>query len=113
MVIMINWLEVCNVVNGVVSIVVGDVLEEVYDNFDVWVVVIIGVGDKLFCVGVDFKVIVCWENLYYLYYGEWGIVGYRYYFIDKLISVVVSGMVLDDGVELVLVSDLVVVDEYI
>lgn len=88
MVITINRPEARNAVNGAVSIVVGDALEEAHDNPDVRAVVITGAGDK------------------------WGIAGYRHHFIDKPTSAAVSGTALDDGAEPALASDLVVADEH-
>lgn len=57
MVITINRPEARNAVNGAVSIVVGDALEEAHDNPDVRAVVITGAGDKSLCAGADLKAI--------------------------------------------------------
>lgn len=112
MVITINRPEARNAVNGVVSIVVGDALEEAHDNPDVRAVVITGAGDKSLCAGADLKAIARRENPYHPHHGEWGIAGYRHHFIDKPTSAAVSGTALDDGAEPALASDLVVADEH-
>lgn len=83
MVITINRPEARNAVNGAVSIVVGDALEEAHDNPDVRAVVITGAGDKSLCAGADLKAIARRENPYHPHHGEWGIAGYRHHFIDK------------------------------
>lgn len=99
MVITINRPEARNAVNGAVSIVVGDALEEAHDNPDVRAVVITGAGDKSLCAGADLKAIARRENPYHPHHGEWGIAGYRHHFIDKPTSAAVSGTALDDGAE--------------
>lgn len=91
MVITINRPEARNAVNGAVSIVVGDALEEAHDNPDVRAVVITGAGDKSLCAGADLKAIARRENPYHPHHGEWGIAGYRHHFIDKPTSAAVSG----------------------
>lgn len=98
MVITINRPEARNAVNGAVSIVVGDALEEAHD--------------KSLCAGADLKAIARRENPYHPHHGEWGIAGYRHHFIDKPTSAAVSGTALDDGAEPALASDLVVADEH-
>lgn len=65
MVITINRPEARNAVNGAVSIVVGDALEEAHDNPDVRAVVITGAGDKSLCAGADLKAIARRENPYH------------------------------------------------
>lgn len=72
MVITINRPEARNAVNGAVSIVVGDALEEAHDNPDVRAVVITGAGDKSLCAGADLKAIARRENPYHPHHGEWG-----------------------------------------
>lgn len=69
MVITINRPEARNAVNGAVSIVVGDALEEAHDNPDVRAVVITGAGDKSLCAGADLKAIARRENPYHPHHG--------------------------------------------
>ncbi|CCK63268.1 Putative enoyl-CoA hydratase [Mycobacterium canettii CIPT 140070017] len=110
MVITINRPEARNAVNGAVSIVVGDALEEAHDNPDVRAVVITGAGDNSLC--ADLKAIARRENPYHPHHCEWGSAGYVHHFIDKPNSAAVSGTALDDGAEPALASDLVVADEH-
>lgn len=111
MIITINRPEARNAVNGAVSTVVGDALEDAQHDPEVRAVVITGAGDKSFCAGADLKAIARRENLYHPGHGEWGFAGYVRHFIDKPTIAAVNGIALGGGTELALASDLVVAHE--
>lgn len=55
MILMLNWFECYNVLVLLLLVVLLSVVVEFKEDFGQCVLVIMGVGDKVFCLGVDFK----------------------------------------------------------
>jgi enoyl-CoA hydratase/carnithine racemase len=99
-----------NAVNAALSTAVGELLEQAAADRDVHVVVLTGSG-RAFCAGADLKALAAGESLDAPEHPEWGFAGFVRHWIDKPIIAAVNGFALGGGTELVLASDLAVVDE--
>ncbi len=102
--------QALNAVNGALSTAVGNLLEQAENDPDVRVVVVTGSG-RAFCAGADLKALSTGGNIAADGHPEWGFAGYAQHWISKPTIAAVNGFALGGGTELVLASDLAVVDE--
>ncbi|MFD6893917.1 crotonase/enoyl-CoA hydratase family protein [Rhodococcus sp. NPDC060086] len=109
-IITLNRPKALNAVNGALSTAVGAFLEQAENDGDVRVIVITGSG-RAFCAGADLKAIASGEDTSAAGHPEWGFAGYAQHWISKPTIAAVNGFALGGGTELVLASDLAVVDE--
>ncbi|MCX4095631.1 enoyl-CoA hydratase-related protein [Nocardia sp. alder85J] len=109
-IIRLNRPAALNSVNADLSAAVGALLEEAATDPDVRVVVLTGTG-RAFCAGADLKAVAAGLPLDAPDHPEWGFAGYVRHWIDKPTIAAVNGFALGGGTELVLASDLAVVDE--
>ncbi|RZL24473.1 MAG: crotonase/enoyl-CoA hydratase family protein [Rhodococcus sp. (in: high G+C Gram-positive bacteria)] len=109
-IITLNRPRALNAVNAALSTAVGTLLEQAEADADVRVVVITGSG-RAFCAGADLKALSAGESTDADGHPEWGFAGYVQHWISKPTIAAVNGFALGGGTELVLASDLAVVDE--
>jgi enoyl-CoA hydratase/carnithine racemase len=109
-IITLNRPEALNAVNSALSTAVGSLLEQAEADPEVRVVVITGAG-RAFCAGADLKALAAGETIAAEGHREWGFAGYVQHWISKPTIAAVNGFALGGGTELVLASDLAVVDE--
>ncbi|MGX7729158.1 crotonase/enoyl-CoA hydratase family protein [Rhodococcus sp. 2H158] len=109
-VITLNRPRALNAVNAALATAVGTLLEQAEADDDVRVVVLTGAG-RAFCAGADLKALATGESISAEGHPEWGFAGYAQHWISKPTIAAVNGFALGGGTELVLASDLAVVDE--
>ncbi|MGW4340386.1 crotonase/enoyl-CoA hydratase family protein [Rhodococcus koreensis] len=109
-IITLNRPKALNAVNGALSTAVGTLLEQAENDPDVRVIVVTGSG-RAFCAGADLKALATGGNIAAEGHPEWGFAGYAQHWISKPTIAAVNGFALGGGTELVLASDLAVVDE--
>ncbi len=109
-IITLNRPKALNAVNSALSTAVGTLLEQAENDDDVRVIVITGSG-RAFCAGADLKALAAGEATSADGHPEWGFAGYVQHWINKPTIAAVNGFALGGGTELVLASDLAVVDE--
>ena len=109
-IITLNRPYALNAVNTALSTAVGTLLVKAANDPRVRVVVLTGAG-RAFCAGADLKALATGEKIDADGHPEWGFAGYVQHWIDKPTIAAVNGFALGGGTELVLASDLAVVDE--
>ncbi len=109
-IITINRPEARNAIDGPTSTAIGNALDEIEADKDIWVVIITGAGDKAFCAGMDLKAFAAGQigEIASPKYGFAGIAKRRY---PKPIIAAVNGAALAGGCEIMLSCDLVVASE--
>lgn len=107
----INRERARNAIDGPTSIAIGQALEDIADDDDVWVVVLTGTGDKAFSAGMDLKAFAAGQanDIMSAEHGFANIA--RRKFAKPLIAAV-NGVALAGGCEIVLSCDLVVAAEH-
>ncbi len=98
-----------NAVNAQVSAALGAALEEAETDKSVRAVVVTGTG-RAFCAGADLKALARGESLDAPDHPEWGFAGYVRHFVSVPTIAAVNGFALGGGTEIVLASDLAVLD---
>lgn len=101
--------EAMNAVNAAVSAGLGAALEEADRDDAVRVVVVTGEG-RAFCAGADLKALGAGEDIGAPGHPEWGFAGYVRHFVSVPTIAAVNGFALGGGTEIVLASDLAVID---
>jgi crotonobetainyl-CoA hydratase len=98
-----------NAINAAVAEGLGDALAEAEADDAVRAAVVTGVGDA-FCAGADLKALARGESLDAPGHPEWGFAGYVRHFIRTPTIAAVNGFALGGGTEIVLASDLAVLE---
>lgn len=109
-VVTLNRPEALNAVNSALSIGVGDALAEAAEDPEVRVVVLTGTG-RAFCAGADLKALAAGERIDDPDHPERGFAGVARHWIAKPVIAAVNGFALGGGTEIVLSTDLAVIDE--
>jgi crotonobetainyl-CoA hydratase len=108
MVITLNRPEAMNAINGEVSTLVGQALEQADADPSVRAVVLTGAGGRAFSAGADLKAAARGESIMPEGHPEWGFAGYVTHPVGPPTIAAVEGFALGGGTELVLASDLAV-----
>jgi crotonobetainyl-CoA hydratase len=98
-----------NAVNAAVAAGLGAALDEADEDDGVRSIVVTGSGDA-FCAGADLKALARGESLDAPGHPEWGFAGYVRHFVSTPTIAAVNGFALGGGTEIVLASDLAVLD---
>ncbi|MBY4208106.1 crotonase/enoyl-CoA hydratase family protein [Rhodococcus fascians] len=109
-IITLNRPEALNAVNAELSTAVGDLLDDAENDPRVRVIVVTGAG-RAFCAGADLKALAAGEDTSARCHPEWGFAGFAQHWVSKPTIAAVNGFALGGGTELVLASDIAVVDE--
>lgn len=99
-----------NAVNSAVSIGLGAALAEAEADADVRALVVTGTG-RAFCAGADLKALSRGERVDDPGHPEWGFAGFVRHYVSVPTIAAVNGFALGGGTEIVLASDLAVIDE--
>ncbi|WP_027927872.1 enoyl-CoA hydratase-related protein [Amycolatopsis benzoatilytica] len=102
--------EAMNAVNAAVAGGIGEALAEADADDSVRALVITGTG-AAFCAGADLKALARREDISAPGHPEWGFAGYTRHFVSVPTIAAVNGFALGGGTEIVLASDLAVLDE--
>ncbi|WP_223148798.1 enoyl-CoA hydratase-related protein [Aeromicrobium ginsengisoli] len=108
-VISIDRPSAMNAVDGRVATGIGVALDEADCDLEVRAIVITGTGDA-FCAGADLKALARGESLDARGRPEWGFAGYVRHAVATPTIAAVNGFALGGGTEIVLASDLAVLD---
>jgi enoyl-CoA hydratase/carnithine racemase len=100
-----------NAIDGPTSIALGQALEELSTDDDVWVVILTGTGDKAFSAGMDLKAFASGASRDIMSV-EHGFANMARRQFPKPIIAAVNGVALAGGLEIVLSCDLVVAAEH-
>ncbi|HZG83754.1 crotonase/enoyl-CoA hydratase family protein [Paenibacillus sp.] len=108
--ITLNRPHAMNAINAQIWREMGEALEAVAQDPDLWVAVITGAGDRSFCAGADLKEVAAGRSI--VPEGDhWGFAGIVQHYINKPIIAAVNGFALGGGTEIALACDLVVASE--
>lgn len=109
-IVTLNRPAALNAVNARLSAEVGAALERADHDESVRAIVITGSG-RAFCAGADLRELAAGRDIYDRDHPEWGFAGVVRHWISKPLIAAVNGFALGGGTEIVLASDLAVIDE--
>jgi enoyl-CoA hydratase/carnithine racemase len=107
----INRPEARNAINGAVSRAMSQIMDELADDAECWVVIVTGSGDKAFSAGMDLKAFSSGEGGDIIG-ASGGFAGLTMRDFPKPIIAAVNGSALAGGFEIMLSCDLVVAAEH-
>lgn len=102
--------DASNAVNAAVAQRLSDIVAEVEADPDIWVAVLTGAGDKVFCAGADLKEVAA-GRVSTLFTPGGGFAGYVHAKRTKPWIAAVEGLALAGGCEIALASDLIIASE--
>ncbi len=104
----LNRPHAMNAVNAEMALALGEAVDEVDRDPEIWAVVLAGSGGRAFCAGADLKALARGESNAAPGHEEWGFAGFVDHVPTKPVVAAVEGAALGGGTEICLACDLVV-----
>lgn len=107
-VVTLNRPEARNAIDSRMALALGEAVEEIEQDGEVWAVVLTGAGGRSFCAGADLKAIARGESNAAPLHESWGFAGFVDHVPSAPVLAAVEGAALGGGTEICLACDLVV-----